>query len=109
MEWILKQRPSGLLPALEELAKHLMEQLKTSPAPIANHVCGEGDGEMAHPSQQILLLMRMLTKIVWWVWLMSPWRAWLIYMCVCGGRGICACSFVYCLHNKAVFCLHGHF
>ena len=65
VEWILKQRPSGLLPALEELAKYLIEKLREGSTSKANHVCGEG--EMAHPSRQLLMLTRMLTKIVWWV------------------------------------------
>ena len=65
VEWILKQRPSGLLPALEELAKYLIEKLRDGPTSKANHVCGEG--ETVHPSHEMLMLTRMLTKIVWCV------------------------------------------
>ena len=63
MEWILKQRPSGLLPALEDLAKYLIEKLREGSTSKANHVCAEG--EIVQPSHHLLMLTRMLTKIVW--------------------------------------------
>ena len=76
VEWLLQQRPVGLLDSLEELVTHLGSQLTREGS---KKVFGKGrnkenDEEKDQPIKQLPVLTRVLGKIIWYVG---------VYVCVC--------------------------
>ena len=77
VEWLLQQRPVGLLDSLEELVTHLGSQLTREGS---KKVFGKGrnkenDEEKDQPIKQLPVLTRVLGKIIWYVCVC-------VYLCV---------------------------